>query len=179
MLESLLQNENILLRAVEPEDADIIFKWENSTQNWQVSNTLIPFSMHTIKQYALNSSHDIFENKQLRLMIICKLDKKPVGAIDLFDYDPFHQRAGVGILINDENDRGKGFAKQALIILKNYAFKYLHLKQLYCSIGEDNTKSQNLFEQLGFIQCGTKKDWLKTMDGWIDEYFYQCIDNNS
>jgi diamine N-acetyltransferase len=112
-------------------------------------------------------------------MIISKMEKKAVGAIDLFDYDPFHQRAGVGILINDKKDRGKGFAKQALTILKDYAFKYLHLKQLYCSIGEDNKKSQQLFEQLGFVQCGIKKEWLKTMDGWMDEYFYQCIDKNA
>jgi diamine N-acetyltransferase len=59
MLNSILENDNIFLRAVEPEDAEIIYKWENNTQNWQVSNTLAPFSMHTIKQYALNSSHDI------------------------------------------------------------------------------------------------------------------------
>jgi diamine N-acetyltransferase len=179
MLESLLQSKYLILRAVEPQDSEIIFKWENNTQNWQVSNTLVPFSMHTIKQYALNTSHDIFENKQLRLMIVVKKENRPVGAVDLFDYDPFHQRAGVGILINDKEDRGKGYAKEALEIVKNYAFNYLHLHQLYCSIGADNVKSQHLFVAMGFVKCGTRKAWLKTMDGWIDEQFYQCFNKNS
>jgi diamine N-acetyltransferase len=179
MQDSLLKNDHIFLRAVEPEDAEVIYRWENNTTNWQVSNTLVPFSMHTIKQYALNASQDIFENKQLRLMIISRKENKPIGAIDLFDYDPFHLRAGVGILINDQENQGKGFAQEALTVLKRYAFEYLHLKQLYCSIGADNTKSQHLFEKLGFKKCGTRKDWLKSIDGWIDEHFYQCLNNKS
>ena len=102
MQKKLLENDHIRLRAVEPDDADIIYDWENNTDNWQVSNTLIPFSHHTIRKYAESASQDIFENRQLRLMIMDKQQGKAVGAIDLFDYDPFHQRAGVGILINNQ-----------------------------------------------------------------------------
>ena len=112
-------------------------------------------------------------------MIISKKENKPIGAIDLFDYDPFHLRAGVGILINDGHSRGKGLAKQSLSILKDYAFKYLHLKQLYCSIAEDNKISQQLFEDMGFVKCGTRKAWQRTIEGWIDDHFYQCIDKNA
>lgn len=177
MKNKLLENPTIRLRAVEPEDAEIIHNWENNTQNWQVSNTLTPFSYHTIRQYAENASQDIYENRQLRLMIILKEDNRAVGAIDLFDYDPFHQRAGVGILINNKEDRGKGYASLSIEILKKYAFNYLHLKQLYCSIGDDNKKSLELFKSLGFSVCGIRKEWLRTFDGWIDEYMLQCIDN--
>ncbi|MDA3868163.1 MAG: GNAT family protein [Salinivirgaceae bacterium] len=172
---TLLSNDTLHLRAVEPEDANIIFEWENNTENWQVSNTLTPFSHHTIQQYALSASKDIFELKQLRLMIVLNEGNQPIGTIDLFEYDPFHQRAGVGILINSANDRGKGYATQALTILKKYAFDYLHMKQLYCGIGSENTGSLELFEKAGFTICGIKKDWLRTMDGWMDEYSLQCF----
>ena len=150
MNQNLLENDHILLRAVEPDDAETIYRWENNTNNWQVSNTLIPFSFHTIKKYAESASQDIFENRQLRLMIIEKKTGKALGAIDLFDYEPFHQRAGVGILINDPSDRGKGYAKQSIEIVKHYVFNYLHLKQLYCNISSDNTNSLELFKKMGF-----------------------------
>ena len=177
MQTKLLENNHIRLRAVEPDDAEIIYDWENNTDNWQVSNTLIPFSHHTIRKYAESASQDIFENRQLRLMIMDKQQDKAVGAIDLFDYDPFHQRAGVGILINNQEDRGRGYATKAIELVKDYVFNYLHLKQLYCNIGSDNEKSLRLFKKLGFDVCGIKKDWLRTFTGWIDEYTLQCINS--
>ena len=79
---SILSNGNVLLRAVEPEDADVIFEWENNTDNWSVSNTLVPFSYHTITQYALNASQDIFEARQLRLIIVDIASNAVVGAVD-------------------------------------------------------------------------------------------------
>ncbi len=176
MTKKLLESDLLKLRAVEPEDAALIHKWENNTENWQVSNTKVPFSFHTIKQYAENPSHDIYENLQLRLIIERKKDTKAIGALDLFDFDAFNQRAGIGILINDTEDRGKGYATDAIGIIKYYAFNFLHLKQLYCTIGEDNPKSLKLFQQCGFSVCGIREQWLRTYDGWISEYMLQCID---
>ena len=83
-----------------------------------------------------------------------------VGAIDLFDFEPFHQRAGVGILIANKEHREKGMATEALAILIGYAFKTLRLHQLYCSIATNNEPSINLFTKAGFILIGEKKDWL-------------------
>lgn len=171
----ILSNEQILLRAVEPEDADIIFEWENNTDNWAVSNTLVPFSHHTITQYALNANQDIFEARQLRLMVVERQSNIVVGAVDLYDFDPFHQRAGVGVLINSPEHRRHGFAFQAIELLKKYAFDYLHLKQLYCGIGASNQQSILLFEKLEFQFSGVRKAWLRTSKGWEDEHFYQCL----
>ena len=172
---SILSNGNVLLRAVEPEDADVIFEWENNTDNWSVSNTLVPFSYHTITQYALNASQDIFEARQLRLIIVDIACNAVVVAVDLYDFDPYHQRAGVWVLINSPENRRQGFAFQAIELLKKYAFDFLHMKQLYCGIGASNSSSIKLFEKSGFEFCGVRKAWLRTSTGWEDEHFYQCI----
>lgn len=135
----------------------------------------MPFSCHIITQYALNANQDIFEAKQLRLMVVEKSSNRSVGSIDMFEYDPFHQRAGLGILINSSEDRKKGYAFQAIELLKKYAFGYLHMKQLYCGIGANNVNSMKLFEKAGFVLCGIRKAWYRSPDGWEDEHFYQCL----
>ncbi len=171
-----LKGKKIALRAIEPEDAELIFEWENNELNWQLSNTLVPFSKHIINQYVETAHHDIFENKQLRLMIDELNSKKTIGSIDLFDFDPYNLRAGVGILINDIDDRKKGYAKESLEILINYSKKTLALKQLYCNISEHNKDSISLFENNGFIKTGTKTDWQKISNTiWEDVGFYQLI----
>lgn len=169
----MILGDQIYLRQVEPEDVDLLYSWENDTNNWKVSETLVPFSKQTIKTYVL-SSHDIYSTKQLRLIICKKEDNTPVGAIDLFEYDPQNKRAGVGILILKEY-REKGFAKDALSTLIAYSSNTLFLHQLFCSIGVNNIKSIQLFEKAGFVQTGLKKDWLKTKIGWEDVGFYQLM----
>ena len=107
---------NLLLRAPEPADIDIIYRWENDIRIWQLGNTLTPYSRFAIEQFVLNSDNDIFSSKQLRLMIDWHSNESgtiAIGSIDLFDFDPIHKRAGIGILI-DESVRNKGFASEAL-----------------------------------------------------------------
>ncbi len=172
----LLQNEVVILRGLEPEDLEFLYQCENNPQIWTVSNTLVPYSRYVLKQYIADSQLDIYTTKQLRL-IIASTDKPelPVGAIDLFDFDPYHQRAGVGILIHQESNRGKGYAANALTLLMDYCYQKLHLHQLYCNITADNSKSMALFEKAGFVKCGVKNDWIKTADGWLDEWLLQAV----
>jgi diamine N-acetyltransferase len=174
----LLESNHIKLRPLEPIDAALIYEWENNPELWQVSHTLIPFSKYTIEQY-VNSIQDIYTTKQLRF-IICKKDEKytPIGCIDLFDFDPFNNRAGVGIVIANKEERGKGFAGEALLLLKHYAFKVLCLTQLYCDISVENEASFQLFTKNGFVVVGIKKAWNRTDNGYEDVYFLQAINYN-
>lgn len=173
----ILKGEKVQLRAVEPNDIDIIYKWENNTSVWQLSNTLAPFSRHIIKQFVDNSHLDIFQSRQLRLMIdkIENDSAETIGTIDIFDFEPLHKRAGIGILIADEQNRKNGFASEALDILIHYCFNTLQMYQLYCNITSDNTESLNLFQKKGFSLIGIKKDWLIFPKGKKDELMFQLI----
>ncbi len=179
MTANFLENSVVKLRAPEPEDVDLLYSWENNMEIWKVSNTLTPFSKFLLKKYIENSHLDIWETKELRLIIEAKdqnsLMNVPVGLIDLFDFDPYHSRAGVGILIANKENRRKGYATEALRILIAYAFDFLQLNQLYANISVTNEVSLRLFANLSFERVGVKKAWLKTSKGWEDEVLLQLI----
>ncbi len=168
-----LHGSLIHLRAIEPGDEDLLFKWENDQKFWQVSNTFAPFSRKILRQYLENAHLDIFQARQLRLVIEAIEPEKPVGLIDLFDFDPHHQRAGIGILIGESNEWGKGYAKDALKTLLRYVFSVLLLNQVYCSIDESNTASLSLFKNAGFRITGIKEKWNRSFTGWSSEWFLQ------
>jgi len=169
----MLKGKNIRLRTIEPNDLDVLLHWENDTDNWQVSNTFVPFSRKLMEEY-IYSAQDIFSVKQIRYIIEDLTTKEALGCIDLFEYDPFHLRAGVGIVM-DKKHQNKGVAKEALEVLKKYCFKHLKLHQIYCSITATNVASIRLFEQADFVKTGEKKDWLNFGERWETELFYQCI----
>ncbi len=172
----MIRNDKIILRALEPSDADLLYEWENQMELWAVSNTLTPFSRHQIITYINQISLDIYQTKQLRLMIdVPKADNLvSIGMIDLFDFDPYHSRGGIGVMIC-KPERGKGHAREAVALFTDYAFSHLGLHQVYCNVSEDNEASIKLFESLDFQFSGRKKEWIKTAGGFMDELMYQKI----
>jgi diamine N-acetyltransferase len=98
-----------------------------------------------------------------------------IGCIDLFEFDQYNQRAGVGILIAETENRNNGYAKEALNLLINYCFEVMNFRQLYCHIPVDNKVSLNLFSSCGFEQSGTNRDWVKKGKVFINAVFMQRL----
>lgn len=263
-----LEGRRIRLRAVEPQDAEVLYAWENDPAVWAVSGTTEPFSREQIERFIDRQLQggDLFRTGQLRLMIetrgaeekassgasegacgetdgetdgeagketrgeacngacrevdgeagreagreacngadretggeacngadgepgertceeadgvTCKREAAPcrtIGTVDLFEYDPLHGRAGLGILIYDPRDRRLGYARDAVETLCEYARNRLRMHQLWCCIGEGNTASRMLFRELGFREVGTKRDWLWSPEGYQNEILLQKI----
>jgi len=171
-----LKGKNIYLRALEPEDLEFIHAIENDESVWEISNTQTPYSKFLIKQYLEHSQKDIFEVKQLRL-VISNYNDDTLGLIDLFDFDFKNKRAGVGILVKDATNRKKGYGSEALQLLIKYSFTHLGLHQLYCNISEENETSIKLFKTQGFENIGLKKEWNYVNGSYKNEYLFQLINN--
>lgn len=163
------------MRALEPEDLTFIHKIENDESIWNVSNTQTPYSKFLIKQYLENAHQDIYEAKQLRLAICLNDFDEAIGLIDLFEFDPTNNRAGIGIIIHQTNKRENGIGSEALQLLINYSFTHLQLNQLYANIGTENEISISLFTKFGFELVGIKKQWNKVNNLYKDEALYQLI----
>lgn len=170
----LLKGEHIKLRALEPEDLDVLFAAENDSSYWGFSGTLAPFSRDLLRKYIANAQQDIFEARQLRLAIVNNGEGQVIGLIDLFDYHPLYRRAGVGILVLGEHQKS-GVASEALRLCMQYAFKHLELHQLFANIPVGNEGSIRLFQKLGFERTGMQKDWIRNNGKFVDVGMYQCI----
>ena len=132
----MMQDENILIRALEPEDLEYLYKWENDMDLWDVSD---------------------------------------IGLIDLYDFDPYHQRAGLGIMIHNMENRKQGYASSAIKLMLDYCFETLGLNQVYSSVPSCNVASLKLFEATGFTQTGYRKQWLKRGNEWEDVIYFQQL----
>jgi diamine N-acetyltransferase len=169
------ESVKIRLRAPEPSDAQLLYDWENDLSLWNFSDNLSQLSMFQIEQFILNNQ-DIYSNRQIRFMIelVAGTTTETIGTADLYDYDPRHARAGVGILVA-EAYRKRGYASKALDQLEYYAFEKLLMKQLYCYINADNISSIHIFQRRKYVQTGIRKSWIKTQDKWIDQFHFQLI----
>lgn len=168
-----LQNDRISLRAVEPEDIDVLFELENDPGLWKYSNRVQPYSKDLLKRYLDNAHQHILESRQVKLSMV-NSKSAVVGFIDLFDYEPLHHRAGVGLAVRKEHQT-QGYGAASLDLIEVYARRYLHLHQLYAHISSENKISIRLFEGQAYSFVGTKKDWNFYDGEFHDELIYQKI----
>lgn len=169
-----MKGQKVRLRAVEPSDLPLLYEWENDVDNWDVSHTMEPYSRALLEKFIETSAQGLYGNRQERLMVVENNSGTAVGTVDIFDFDPLHRRAGIGILI-DKKHRNNGYGSEAIEIAKKYLFEKVKLRQIYCNIMVNNSFSLKLFQKAGFEICGLKKDWILTKEGWTDEYTLQII----
>lgn len=158
-----ITGKKIFLRYPNISDINLIYRWDKDPH----------LSKKEIKDFILNN--DIYLSKHLRFMICTCGSEHEVGCIDLFDFDEYHRRAGIGILIADKKHRNNGFASESLQLLIRYSFTKLHLHQLYSHVAEDNTPSLKLFLRNRFRIAGRKKDWLRNGRSFKDLVILQLI----
>ena len=150
-----LKGKNIYLRALEPNDLEFVYSVENDESVWEVSHTQTPYSRFLIRKYLENANQDIYETKQLRLSICTFDDDCAIGLIDIFEFDPKNNRAGIGILIQDNENRSQGFGSEALQLLIQYTFMHLNLHQLFANISTENEGR--------FARCsGDRFEWRRS-----------------
>ncbi|MDR1258199.1 MAG: GNAT family N-acetyltransferase [Tannerellaceae bacterium] len=172
---TLLKNDKISLRPLEPEDLDLLYEWENDSSIWAAGSTVSPYSRYTLKEYIAQSHRCIYEMKQLRLMIdTCD---GSVGLADFYDFDVHNRKVAAGVLI-DPNHRGKGIATGTLTLMKGYAFSFLKLHQLYAYMLVANEASRRLLDRCGFTLSGVLTDWTSAGGGFSDVLLFQCINQN-
>jgi len=165
MIQSPSSPEKINLRALEPEDLEILYQIENDPVLWDAGITNVPYSRFLLHEYISQSRGDIYADGQVRL-IIETADKQVVGIADLTNFSASHRRAEIGIVIMRPY-RHQGFASLVLQQIADYATRILHLHQLYAVISSDNTISLHLFQSAGYEKTAEMSDWL------FDGHFYR------
>lgn len=168
-----LRGDRVVLRAVEPGDIDVMYGAENDLRNWSVSGTTTPFSRYILEQFVESQHSDMFVSRQLRLMVET-FDGEVIGMVDLFDFDPYNHRVGVGILIFDSY-RSAGYGADSLSVVERYCQSSLQIHQIWCDVGADNLASLKLFSKLGYREVGRKVDWQFRDGGYCDEIMMQKI----
>lgn len=169
----------MILSPLEPEDLELLYTIENDPDLWSVGSANVPYSRYALRDYIATQRHDIFADKQVRLVARVEEDAaaaqpaKAVGLVDLFNFSPEHLRAEVGLAIL-QAERGKGYGRQALRLLTEYARRVLRLHSIYAVVAEDNAASLALFRAAGFTYEQRLKNWISRPDGtWSDAVFLQ------
>lgn len=156
-----------MLRAPEPDDLDVLYKWENDPERLLYGRTGLPYPRKLLADYiagynevALNAGHIRF--------LVDSPDGETIGILDLYDLDLSARKAFVSIYI-DAGSRGKGLASAAVDEAIEFARGHLGLYQLVVIVSSENPPSSRLFLSKGFKKIATLPHWLRNKTGELVE----------
>ena len=79
MRDTLLQSPTVRLRAMENTDLPLIYRLENDSRMWDTTSTVQPLSRSTISRFIKGTTGDIYEDRQLRLVIEIGVRSEELG----------------------------------------------------------------------------------------------------
>lgn len=174
----------IKLRKLEPSDLPFLYQWENDASVWADGSNHNPLSQQDLRDYIESTTGDIYKDGQLRLVIhsssesVCQQsglsgeaglssispqDGLTLGCVDLFDFDPRNRRAAIGMYIAPQY-RGQGIGREAVRLLEEYAFSFLHMRIIYAIISTSNTACSELYRQAGYTPSSVLPSWTLEAD---------------
>ncbi len=142
---------SVTLRPLEFDDIDTLYAWDSDSElemyaGWGPKRPRAAFR-HRYEQRITEPEDDLY-------MFGIEVDKQLVGYVQLAEIDTYNRHAAIGILIGTKEIWGRGIGHTALRILMDYAFTVRGLERIYAEVYTFNTRSQHLFERLGFQQEG-------------------------
>lgn len=158
---------------MEPEDLEFLYQIENNQALWGVSASNVPYSHYLLNDFILNSTGDIYTDKQVR-MVVEDEQHHAIGLADLTEFSPKHRRAELGLVISQEY-RHKGYGVAALSAIIDYARQSLQLHQIYAFVPVANSASLAMFRQLAIEPTAILPDWLCDGQRYHDAAFIQVV----
>lgn len=148
----------IFLRSMNHTDVDEVLEWENNPDNWHFSDTKSPYVREDIELLVKTLGEK--DADQHRYIICMEKSETRLGAVDLFDINKLESMAGVGVLIAKNEDRGKGIAKRALVLLEEECER-LGISNLNASVHVWNEASIRLFRASGYKEVSSNEELIK------------------
>lgn len=155
-MKTALTGKLVYLRPVETSDLDNLVAWRNESTNW------LSFFNHRLLSAAgqANWLDSLQRNQHKAFFIVCEIKSdRPIGTICLDEINFIDGNAEYGsIVIGDSQDKGKGFAKDASIVILDYGFKELNLHRIFLRVFASNDTALGLYRSLGFKDEGIMRD---------------------
>jgi RimJ/RimL family protein N-acetyltransferase len=154
--EPVIAHGSVYLRAAERDDIPRFAAWFNDYRTSRTLALRAPLSIPMEEAWFERMAAD--QGKGGYLFTACLLaDDRPIGNVGLFELDLVNGSAGLGIMIGEPGDRGRGHGTDMLEALVGFGFASLRLERIWLDVYDFNPGARRVYERVGFQHEGTMR----------------------
>ncbi len=123
------------------------------------------WNKENVKKYVIESN---IKNVSQLIGIFLKKNDKHIGNIRLFNFNFYHKRVELGLMIFNKTEWSKGYGTESLNAISTYVFEILKLHRICADYYAINIGSAKIFKKAGFIVEGAFKDHFILNGKYVD-----------
>lgn len=161
------------LREIEKRDIEVINNWRNDPE--LIASLGAPFRyINSIVDEKWFDSYMNNRNTQVRCAIVDENDVI-IGLVSLVNIDHMNQSCVFHIMIGNGENQGKGAGTYATKEMLNHAFNNLNIHRVELDVLADNMRAIHLYEKIGFIKEGTRRQCDFKNGKFVDMLMYSVL----
>lgn len=167
-MDIVLKCNNLLFRKPTQEDVERLVELKNNKKASMLlgGNTPI-YTMEGISKWVDYHNHN---EEEVLLVVYDETAGKLIGHVGLYKIDLLTKKSAFGILLADDDSRGKGYGTMCTKTLVNYAFDELGLHKVYAEVISENKASEAMLKKCGFRTDGILRD-----DNYKNGVYYDVL----
>lgn len=163
----LFESPRLQLRKMTKEDTTLYHKWRNDLDVMHYTNPYLDVYPLEVTEAFIN--HVILGSETAKSYIILeKENETPIGILSLIQIDYKNRNAECIIDIGEKEYWGKGYGREGLKLLLDYAFYEMNLHRVSLKVFSFNDRAIRLYTKIGFQQEGNSRQSLFRDGTWHD-----------
>ncbi len=163
----MLRGEKVTLRSLEREDLPALWAWNNDLETEVVGGGDPPMPQSLARLQA-EFDKQAGEGGRDDARFAIEADGKPIGHCGLFSWNAVDRTCELGITIGDKAYWGRGYGRDAVRTLVEYAFRYRNQRKIFLRVWGNNERGIRAYLAVGFVEEGRLREHVWSAGRYVD-----------
>ncbi len=163
----MLVGERVTLRAMTREDLPLLWQYNNdlAVELAGGGDPPMPQSLERLQaEFDANAAKGGRDGAGFAI----EADGKFIGHCGLFNFDETAHTCELGIGIGDKAYWGRGYGREAITLLLDYAFRLRNFRRVWLRVNASNERGQRAYRACGFVEEGRLRAHVWNDGAYVD-----------
>lgn len=163
----MLTGKRILLRALRRDDLPRLNDFNNALEI-ELAGGGDPPIPQSLERLQAEFDQDAARGGRNGANFAIEADGKFIGQCALFNFNDTAHCCDLGIAIGDVEYLGRGYGREAVLLLLDYAFRLRNLHKVSLTVNSDNERALRAYRACGFVEEGRLREQAWSAGRYID-----------
>jgi RimJ/RimL family protein N-acetyltransferase len=166
----MLIGDKVTLRGIRREDLPRIWEFNNDLEV-ELAGGGDPPSPQSLERLLADFDQNASHGGRDGASFAIEADGKVIGQCGLSRFDLTAGTCELGIIIGDKDYWGRGYGRQAVNLLVDYAFRLRNFRKVWLWVHGNNERAYRAYRACGFVEEGRLREHVYSNGRYVDAVY--------
>jgi RimJ/RimL family protein N-acetyltransferase len=160
-----VQGESVKLRAMEPEDAESLWRWNHDPEVMRWMDADYPQTQARVRTWLAERLRNAYGD----VLFGVEVGQTLIGLVRLHGAEPETGCAELDIYLGERDYRGKGYGTDAVRTACRHGFHHMRLHRITLTVVAGHEAARHVYRSVGFVEEGRLRQVFRRDGQWHDK----------